>query len=64
MTLECAANDTHVPPDGALRFQAALRESAPQHPDHIRVNLLPGMGHMDGSSVTIVQSEAESLKTA
>jgi dienelactone hydrolase len=47
ITFECAANDTHVPPDGALRFQAALREHAPASANRIRVNLVPGTGHMD-----------------
>ncbi len=47
ITFECAENDTHVPPDGALRFQAALRESAPSVGEHIRVNLIPNAGHMD-----------------
>lgn len=47
ITFECAATDTHVPPDGAQRFQAALRQSAPSAVDHLRVNLIPDTGHMD-----------------
>jgi dienelactone hydrolase len=47
ITFECAANDTHVPPDGALRFQAALRDRAPTSANRIRVNLHSGAGHMD-----------------
>lgn len=45
ITFECAAKDTHVPPDGALRFKAALgrlTEAA-----DIRVNLHPELGHRD-----------------
>jgi uncharacterized protein len=44
---ECAANDTHVPPDGALRFQGALRQNAPSAAAHINVDLIPDAGHMD-----------------
>ncbi len=47
ITFECAANDTHVPPDGAQRLQTALRQSAPSAADHIRINLIPDAGHMD-----------------
>ncbi len=47
ITFECAANDTHVPPDGAQRFQTALRQIALVAADHIRVNLIPDTGHMD-----------------
>lgn len=47
VTFECAANDIHVPPDGAVRFQAALRESFPAAAKSIRVNLIPNLGHMD-----------------
>ncbi len=43
----CGEQDTHVPPDGALRFQAALREAYPVAADHVQVSLLPGMGHLD-----------------
>jgi dienelactone hydrolase len=43
----CGAEDTHVPPDGAQRFQAALREISPTAADNIHIQLLPGMGHMD-----------------
>jgi dienelactone hydrolase len=47
ITFECAANDTHVPPDGAQRFQAALRQSVPAAASSIRVNLIPDTGHLD-----------------
>ena len=43
----CGEQDTHVPPDGALRFQRALREAYPVAGDHTQVTLLPGLGHMD-----------------
>lgn len=45
MTFECGADDVHVPPDGAQRFQGALQETYRSHPDRIRVNLHPGVGH-------------------
>lgn len=43
----CGEQDTHVPPDGALRFQAALRGAYPVAADHVQVSLLSGMGHLD-----------------
>ena len=43
----CGEQDTHVPPDGALRFQAALREAYPVVGEHVQVELVPGLGHMD-----------------
>ena len=48
ITFECGADDTHVPPDGALRFQAALRELYPAEAERVRVTLHPGLGHLDG----------------
>jgi uncharacterized protein len=45
----CGEQDTHVPPDAALRFQTALREASPAAGDHVQVTLLPGLGHMDFS---------------
>ncbi len=47
ITFECGANDTHVPPDGAQRFQAALRQAAPAAAQRMRVNLIAYAGHMD-----------------
>jgi len=43
----CGEQDIHVPPDGALRFQAALREAYPVAGNAVRVSLIPGLGHMD-----------------
>jgi len=43
----CGEKDTHVPPDGALRFQAAIRKDYPNIADHVQTNLIPGMGHLD-----------------
>ena len=43
----CGEQDTHVPPDGALRFQTALRESHLVAGDHVQVRLIPGLGHRD-----------------
>lgn len=45
ITFECGADDDHVPPDGALRFQSALQETYRSCPDRLRVNLHPGAGH-------------------
>ncbi len=42
----CGERDTHVPPDGALRFRAALRDAHPSAADNVQVNLVPGMGHL------------------
>jgi uncharacterized protein len=49
ITFECGADDTHVPPDGALRFQAALRQADPAVAERVRVTLHPGVGHLDGA---------------
>ncbi len=43
----CGEQDTHVPPDGALRFQMALRKAFPAAADNVRVKLVPGKGHLD-----------------
>ena len=42
----CGQEDTHVRPDGAIRFQQALRE---RYPDNsiTKVKLVPGKGHSD-----------------
>jgi hypothetical protein len=52
----CAADDSHVPPDGALRFQAALRQRLPSAGNRIRVNLIPEAGHMDTSQPVFWQN--------
>lgn len=49
ITFECAADDTHVPPDGALRFQTALRSADPTMGEQIRVVVHGGRGHADGA---------------
>jgi alpha-beta hydrolase superfamily lysophospholipase len=43
----CGEQDTHVSPDGALRFQKALRERYPDAGEKVQVTLVPGRGHMD-----------------
>jgi uncharacterized protein len=43
----CGAMDSHVPPDGALRFQQALQSEYPRAARHVEVKLVPGMRHMD-----------------
>jgi pimeloyl-ACP methyl ester carboxylesterase len=40
---ECGADDVHVLPDGAQRFAAELGGD-------VRVNVHPGLGHIDGAS--------------
>jgi dienelactone hydrolase len=45
ITFECGAEDHHVPPDGAMRFQSALRDIYRSCPDRLRVTLHPGAGH-------------------
>jgi len=45
IAFECGAEDQHVPADGALRFQEALRETYHSCPDRLRVTLHPGAGH-------------------
>lgn len=49
ISFECGAEDTHVPPDGALRFQAALRAAYPQVAERVRVAVHPGFGHIDAA---------------
>jgi pimeloyl-ACP methyl ester carboxylesterase len=50
ITFECGADDTHVPPDGALRFQEAFRQAYPAMAERVRVNLISDAGHMDYST--------------
>jgi len=45
ITFECGAVDTHMPPEGALRFKAALADAYRPCPEKLRVNLHPGVGH-------------------
>lgn len=45
IAFECGAEDDHVPPDGALRFQSALQQTYQEQPDRVRVNLHPNVGH-------------------
>lgn len=42
----CGERDVHVPADGALRFQAALREAHPSSAAEVLVELVPGMDHL------------------
>jgi dienelactone hydrolase len=57
ITLECGADDKHVPPDGALRFQAALRKTYELCPDKLQVHLHAGVGHQ--STVEMWQNALE-----
>jgi dienelactone hydrolase len=45
ITFELGADDTHVPPEAALRFEAALRQRYPDYGDDLRVTLHLGCGH-------------------
>jgi uncharacterized protein len=52
ITFECGQLDVHVPPEAALRFQAALNQAGPLRETgapRIRVNLHPGMDHFGPS---------------
>lgn len=49
ITFECGADDTHVPPDGALRFRDTLAQAYPAAGEKIRVTLHPGIGHLGGA---------------
>jgi dienelactone hydrolase len=46
MKFVCGESDTHVPPDGALRFQAGFREVYPSLADCIEVSFIPGMENL------------------
>jgi uncharacterized protein len=46
----CAGEDQHAPPDGALRFRAALIERDPRAAGRIDVKLCDGLSHLDGAS--------------
>ncbi|HTK05930.1 MAG TPA: hypothetical protein VL485_02075 [Ktedonobacteraceae bacterium] len=45
ITFECGADDKHVPSDGALRFQQAIRTQDPAYGEQIQVNLHEKAGH-------------------
>ncbi len=45
LLFECGAEDDHVPPDGALRFQKILADVYFEKTNRIRVNLHPNLGH-------------------
>lgn len=49
----CGDQDAHVPPDGALRFQAALREAYPPAGAAVEVRLVPGMDHFGVGDPTL-----------
>ena len=57
IAFECGADDTHVSSDGALRFQAALREAHPHAAERVRVTVHSGVGHIDGArSAALLQN--------
>lgn len=64
ITFECGAEDTHVPPDGALRFQSALREADPAAGERVRVNLHPGLGHFDAQHADLWQNSLDWFRHA
>jgi dienelactone hydrolase len=43
----CGEQDSHVPPDGASRFQKVLRDRYPDCAKNVRVKIVPGKGHAD-----------------
>lgn len=47
ITFECAAEDMHVPPDGAERFKSALTTRYPEIESRVRVHLHEGLKHED-----------------
>jgi dienelactone hydrolase len=47
MAFECGQEDFHVPADGAMRFQSALRDTHPHAAERVRVTVHPGIGHLD-----------------
>ena len=49
IAFECGADDSHVPPDGALRFRDALTEAYPHAAASVRVTIHPGTGHLDAA---------------
>ena len=51
MTFECGAEDYHVPPEGALRFQEALGNTYSTCPEKLRVTLHPDVGHAVGPNM-------------
>lgn len=60
ITFECAENDEHVPPDGALRFRDELRKMT-LGTSPVRVNFHAGYGHSDGSEATFTQNSLDWL---
>ncbi len=62
ITFECAAEDTHVPTDGALRFHAALKRDFPLAGNRVRVDLIPDCGHMDSKKPIFWQNCLEWFK--
>lgn len=47
IAFECAANDSHVPPEAAARFKSALERRSAQAAANVRVTLHPGLVHGD-----------------
>lgn len=47
IAFECGQEDFHVPADGALGFQTALRDTPPDAAERVRVTVHPGIGHLD-----------------
>jgi len=43
----CGERDTQVPADGALRFQAEVRDAFSERSGDVQVDMLPGLAHMD-----------------
>jgi len=54
IAFECAGLDTHVPPDGAERFTAALAELDPDAAARVTVTRHPALGHLEGARDAVV----------
>jgi uncharacterized protein len=58
ITFECASDDTHVPPDGALRFRDAFRKRNARAGENVRVTLHAGYVHADVGRVPVFWQES------
>lgn len=64
IAFECGDDDTHVPPDGAVRFQRALADAYPEIREHVRVTRHPGLGHLEAGGAPELTDRAIAWLTA
>ena len=50
ISFRCGAADRHVPADGAVQFRKRLIEEVPGSGERIKVDIHPGLSHIDGGS--------------